>query len=141
MVLHDVEGDRIHAIIKRPQLAMYKLMIAEHKIYALRNFLALDNYQTVKTTDHPYLIRFISKTQLREDAKTELSMRVYDFQPFDMMHAQRVVNDKSLIDIIGKVIAKSVVQTHIINGKTERLMELTLTDPEGNRLGCVLWNK
>ncbi|CAH9109022.1 unnamed protein product, partial [Cuscuta europaea] len=141
MVLHDAEGDRIHAIIKRPQLAMYKPMIAEHKTYALRKFLVLDNYQTVKTTDHPYLIQFISKTQLREDAKTELPMRVYDFQPFDMLHAQRVVNDKSLIDIIGKVIAKSVIQTHIINGKTERLMELTLTDPEGNRLGCVLWNK
>ncbi|CAH9115111.1 unnamed protein product, partial [Cuscuta europaea] len=141
MVLHDAEGDRIHAIIKRPQIAMYKTIITEHKIYAIRNFLVLDNYQTVKTTNHPYLIQFISKTQFREDTKTELPMMVYDFHPFDMLHAQRVINDKTLIDIIGKVINKSIVQTHIINGKTERLMELTVADPEGNILGCVLWNK
>ncbi|CAH9069080.1 unnamed protein product [Cuscuta europaea] len=141
MVLHDAEGDRIHAIIKRPQIAMYKTIITEHKIYAIRNFLVLDNYQTVKTTNHPYLIQFISKTQFREDTKTELPMMVYDFHPFDMLHAQRVINDKTLIDIIGKVINKSIVQTHIINGKTERLMELTVADPEGNRLDCVLWNK
>ncbi|CAH9089044.1 unnamed protein product [Cuscuta europaea] len=141
MVLHDAEGDRIHAIIKRPQIAMYKPNITENKIYAIRNFLVLDNYQTVKTTSHPYIIQFISKTLLREDTKTEMPMMVYDFQPFDMLHAQRVINDKTLIDVIGKVLSKSLIQTHIINGRTDRLMELTLTDPEGNRLGAVLWNK
>ncbi|CAH9115488.1 unnamed protein product [Cuscuta epithymum] len=128
MILHDGEGDRIHAIIKRPQIAMYRPMITENKIYAIRNFLVLDNYQTVKTTSHPYLIQFISKTQFREDTRTELPMMVYDFQPFDMLHAQMVINDKSLIDIIGKVLSKSLIQTHIINGSTDRLMELTLTD-------------
>ncbi|CAH9136110.1 unnamed protein product, partial [Cuscuta epithymum] len=129
MVLHDAEGDRIHAIIKRPQIAMYRPVITENNIYAIRNFLVLDNYQTVKTTDHPYLIQFISKTQFIRDTKTVLPMMVYDFQPFDMLHAQRVVNDKSLIDIIGKVIGKGVVQTHISSGKTDRHMELTLADP------------
>ncbi|CAH9104004.1 unnamed protein product [Cuscuta epithymum] len=130
MVLHDTEGDRIHAIIKRPQIALYKSMIMENKVYAIRNFLVLDNYQTVKTTSHPYIIQFISRTQFREDTRTELPMMVYDFQPFDMLHAQRVVNDKTLIDVIGKVLSKSPIQTHIINGRTDRLMELTLTDPE-----------
>ncbi|CAH9110905.1 unnamed protein product, partial [Cuscuta europaea] len=99
MVLHDAEGDQIHAIIKRPQIAMYKTMIKEHQIYAIRNFLVLDNYQTVKTTNHPYLIQFVSKTQFREDTKTDLPMLVYDFQPFDMLHAQRVINDKTLIGL------------------------------------------
>ncbi|CAH9114178.1 unnamed protein product, partial [Cuscuta europaea] len=117
---------------------MYKPNITENKIYAIRNFLVLDNYQTVKTTSHPYIIQFISKTPLREDTKTEMPMMVYDFQPFDMLHAQRVINDKTLIDVIGKVLSKSLIQTHIINGRTDRLMELTLTDPEGNRLGAVL---
>ncbi|CAH9082091.1 unnamed protein product [Cuscuta epithymum] len=141
MVLHDAEGDRIHAIIKRPQIALYKPIITEHNIYAIRNFLVLDNYQTVKTTNHPYLIQFISKTQFREENRTELPMMIYDFQPFDMLHVQRVINDKYLIDIIGMVITKSLVQTHIIHGKTERVMEVTVGDPEGNRMGCVLWNK
>ncbi|CAH9138651.1 unnamed protein product [Cuscuta epithymum] len=141
MVLHDEQGDRIHAIIKRPQVEVYKTMIKEHKICALRTFLVLDNYQTVKTRDHPYLIQFISKTQFIEDTRTVLPMMVYDFQPFDMLQAQRVINDKKLIDVIGKVICKSGVQNHIISGRTERMMELTLGDPEGNRLGCVLWNK
>ncbi|CAH9088114.1 unnamed protein product, partial [Cuscuta europaea] len=104
-------------------------MIKENKIYALRTFLVLDNYQTVKTSDHLYLIQFISKTQFTEDTRTELPMMVYDFQPFDMLHAQRVVNDKKLIDVVGKVICKSGVQNHIISGRAERMMELTLGDP------------
>ncbi|CAH9103543.1 unnamed protein product [Cuscuta europaea] len=137
MVLHDAKGDRIHATVKRLQLAMYRPLIKEHHVYTLRNFLVMDNYQTVKTTSHPYLIQFISKTAFRED-KTELPMFLYDFQHFGLLQEQRVINDRQLIDVIGKVVCRSMVQTHIINGKAERLMELTLGDPEGNRLGCVL---
>ncbi|CAH9092892.1 unnamed protein product [Cuscuta epithymum] len=37
LVLHDEQGDRIHAIIKRPQLEAYKTMIKDQgkQIYAL----------------------------------------------------------------------------------------------------------
>ncbi|CAH9131198.1 unnamed protein product [Cuscuta epithymum] len=43
---------------------------------------------------------------------------------------------------LGKSYARAVFKTTSSAARrTERMMELTLGDPEGNRLRCVLWNK
>ncbi|CAH9100539.1 unnamed protein product [Cuscuta europaea] len=43
------------------------------------------------------------------------------------------------IDVIGKEVGRCAPQSHVINNRTERLMEHTLEDSE-NRIGCTLWN-
>ncbi|CAH9123246.1 unnamed protein product [Cuscuta epithymum] len=36
MVLHDEEGKSIHAVVKRPQLAMFRSITKEDKVYAIK---------------------------------------------------------------------------------------------------------
>ncbi|CAH9115482.1 unnamed protein product [Cuscuta epithymum] len=139
MVLHDEEGTRIHAVVKRPQVALFRPQVMEDNVYAMKNFMVLDNYQLYKTTSHLYILEFVSRTRVVHLDK-EFPNFMYDLHPFEMLQAQRLLNDKLLIDVIGKVVGRCAPQTHVINNRTERLMELTLEDSDGNRIGCTLWN-
>ncbi|VFQ59786.1 unnamed protein product [Cuscuta campestris] len=58
-----------------------------------------------------------------------------------MIQNQPILNDQVLIDVIGKVVGRSKVQTHIRMSEKQKLMEITLEDHEGNRLGCTLWGE
>ncbi|CAH9081304.1 unnamed protein product [Cuscuta europaea] len=139
MVFHDEMGNRIHAVVKRPQLAMFVSKTKEGHVYAIKNFIVRDNYQLYKTTSHLYLLEFVTKMKVFQQTHDFPSF-LYDFQLFDMLQAQRLLDDKLLIDVIGKVISRCAPQSHVINNKTERLMEVTLEDADGNRIGCTLWN-
>ncbi|CAH9066780.1 unnamed protein product [Cuscuta epithymum] len=140
LVFIDSQGDKIHGLIKRPQLRMFRSKIVENGVYAIRDFLVMDNYYTYKATNHAYLIEFYGKTIIKDINPDIVPNTVFDFQPFEVLQTLRVVDDKQLIDVIGKVAGKCTAQNLIINGRGERLMELALEDAEGNRLGCTLWN-
>ncbi|CAH9147224.1 unnamed protein product [Cuscuta epithymum] len=96
MVLHDEEGTRIHAVVKRPQVALFRPQVMEDNVYAVKNFMVLDNYQLYKTTSHPYILEFVSRTRVVHLDK-EFPNFMYDLQPFEMLQAQRLLNDKLLI--------------------------------------------
>ncbi|CAH9070003.1 unnamed protein product [Cuscuta europaea] len=55
VVFHDEEGDKIHAVIKRPFMPLYKSRLVENICYRIKNFLVLDNYYTYKTGHSPPL--------------------------------------------------------------------------------------
>ncbi|CAH9088955.1 unnamed protein product [Cuscuta epithymum] len=57
MVLHDEEGTRIHAVVKRPQVALFRPQDMEDNVDAMKNFMVVDNYQLYKTTSHRGLKR------------------------------------------------------------------------------------
>ncbi|CAH9111806.1 unnamed protein product [Cuscuta europaea] len=101
----------------------------EDNVYAMKNFMVLDNYQLYETTSHPYILEFVSRTKVVHSDK-EFPNFMYDLQPFEMLQAQRVLNDRLLIDVIGKVVGRCAPHTHVINNRTKRLMELTLEDSE-----------
>ncbi|CAH9109725.1 unnamed protein product [Cuscuta europaea] len=140
LVLMDSQGEKIHGLIKRPQLGLFRSKIQENGVYAIREFLVMDNYYTYKATTHAYLIEFYGKTVVKDINPDVVPNSVFDFQQFEVLQTLRVVDDKQLMDVVAKVLTKVTPQNHVINGKPERLMELTLEDADGNRLGCTLWN-
>ncbi|VFQ59931.1 unnamed protein product [Cuscuta campestris] len=44
-------------------------------------------------------------------------------------------------NVIGKIVARTKVQTTITRAGEQKFMEVTLEDHEGNRLGCTLWGE
>ncbi|VFQ97450.1 unnamed protein product [Cuscuta campestris] len=58
-----------------------------------------------------------------------------------VIQSQPCLNDQLLIDVIGKIVARTSVQTNSKRGFEQKLMEVTLEDHEGNRLGCTLWGE
>ncbi|CAH9085993.1 unnamed protein product, partial [Cuscuta epithymum] len=121
LVFIDSQGDKIHGLIKRPLLRMFRSKIVENEVYAIRGFLVMDNYYTYKATNHAYLIEFYSKTIIKDINPEIVPNSVFDFQPFEVLQTLRVVDDKQLIDVIGKVVGKCTAQNLIINGRGERL--------------------
>ncbi|CAH9074558.1 unnamed protein product, partial [Cuscuta europaea] len=128
LVLMDSQGEKIHGLIKRPQLGLFRSKIKENGVYAIREFLVMDNYYTYKATTHAYLIEFYGKTVVKDINPDVVPNSVFDFQQFEVLQTLRVVDDKQLMDVVGKVLTKVTPQNHVINGKPERLMELTLED-------------
>ncbi|CAH9079888.1 unnamed protein product [Cuscuta europaea] len=48
VVFHDVEGGRIHAVIKRPFTHLYRTKLVENQCFRVKNFLVLDNNYNYK---------------------------------------------------------------------------------------------
>ncbi|CAH9050752.1 unnamed protein product [Cuscuta europaea] len=119
---------------------LYKNKLHANKCFRIKNFLVFDNYFNYKTTEHPYVLEFFKKTTVYDLHSATFPNLVFNFHQFDALQSLRVINDKLLIDVIGKYVGKTPVQTPIVNGKPEKLIELTLEDPDGNRIGCTLWN-
>ncbi|CAH9082330.1 unnamed protein product [Cuscuta europaea] len=130
VVFHDEDGDRIHAVVKRPFMHLYRKKLLENKCFRIKNFLVLDNYYNYKTTKHPHVLEFFKKTTMYDLHEETFPDFVFNFHQFDALQSLGVENDKFLIDVIGKYVGKTPVQTPTVNGKPERLIELTLEDRE-----------
>ncbi|VFQ67582.1 unnamed protein product [Cuscuta campestris] len=66
VVFHEKEGCRIHAQIKECHIDMYKDYIKEGEVYVLMNVLVVKNYLPYKTTKHPYMLQFMTKTPCKK---------------------------------------------------------------------------
>ncbi|CAH9114692.1 unnamed protein product [Cuscuta epithymum] len=89
-IFHDEEGDKIHAVIKRSFMHLYKSRLVENKCFRIKNFLVLDNYYTYKTTLHPYILEFIKKTTVFDHRSENFPNFVNNFH----RHAAEPKGDK-----------------------------------------------
>ncbi|MED6181967.1 hypothetical protein PIB30_024440 [Stylosanthes scabra] len=57
MVLQDQHGDRIHCLIGRTHVVMFKSLFRENEIYAMRNLIVQNNTKPPRTTTHQFKLR------------------------------------------------------------------------------------
>ncbi|RYR04119.1 hypothetical protein Ahy_B06g083698 [Arachis hypogaea] len=57
-------GDRIHCSIQKSNMVVFRTLIREHELYAMKNFIVQVVGQSVRTTSHKYKLSFYTKTSV-----------------------------------------------------------------------------
>ncbi|KZV17224.1 Replication protein A 70 kDa DNA-binding subunit [Dorcoceras hygrometricum] len=152
-VLHDKEGDRIHASIKKPVLDSgdhihasikkpvldsVRPILKEGHLFAIKNIIVAENRMKYKTTASKYKINFITKTHVCEIFDDSFPSMMFDFKSFtNVKNAE--IEETMLFDVIGQVVARDSPQSKEFGGRETRLLYIVLHDYEDNKLSCTPW--
>ncbi|VFQ74628.1 unnamed protein product [Cuscuta campestris] len=137
VIFHDSKGTRIHARIRRPEMKKFRPKIKEGAVCALKNFVVMRNNQDYKTTNHPFTLTFYEYTHWKDLSAYRFPKFMFNFCPFEKL--LEPLSQNLLTDVIGKVIARTGIQSRFVQGVPQRFIELTLEDTRGQQLRCTLW--
>ncbi|XP_019195687.1 PREDICTED: replication factor A protein 1-like [Ipomoea nil] len=140
VLFHDEEGDYIHATILKKDIVKYREILQEGKLFEIKNFMAATNYYVYKITQHEFMIKFNYKTQVKEIHSIGFPLKMFRLKSFISLEDPADVNDKELIDVIGRLIEIYNPMDKIIGGKATRLIDFQIEDNAENTLTCTLWN-
>ncbi|VFQ70023.1 unnamed protein product [Cuscuta campestris] len=126
VVFHDSQGDRIHAQIKDTAISTFKQALEKNAVYLIMRVKVLRNFQGTKPTNHPCMLQFLGKTKIQKLTENEfLNFRFY-FKSFEDVLKTKFDDQVFLVDIIGKVVSRTALETHMVNNALEQMMEVTL---------------
>nr|GMD20600.1 replication protein A 70 kDa DNA-binding subunit D-like [Ipomoea batatas] len=137
-LFRDIEGTYIHANILKNDVAKYIDIFSEGKLYSIKNFLVVTNYLTYKTTEHPFLIKFNYKTEVKQIKSKGFPMLMFRLKSFQSLKDPAQVNEKELFDVIDIVVEIYAPLDKTIAGKSSRLMDFLIADTEQNTLKCIV---
>nr|GMD36665.1 replication protein A 70 kDa DNA-binding subunit D-like [Ipomoea batatas] len=141
-VFHDEEGTYFNAIIPKEQVMKFRNVLTEGGVYGIKNFLVITNFYKYKTTTHRFMIKFNYATQVKEymHKHKAFSKIMFRLQSIKSLLLEQNLNDKLLIDVIGKVTEIYSPLDKIIDGKTSRLIDFIIEDGQYNRIRCTVWD-
>ncbi|XP_019184192.1 PREDICTED: uncharacterized protein LOC109179080 [Ipomoea nil] len=141
VLMHDEEGSYIHASILKNHVVKYREIFKEGKLYEIKNFIAATNYYVYKITQHAYMLKLNYKTEVKEINSLGFPFKMFRLKSFSSLKETADVNDKELIDVIGRVIEIYNPVDKIIGGKATKLIDFQIEDNLENTLSCTLWNE
>ncbi|XP_019160768.1 PREDICTED: uncharacterized protein LOC109157324 [Ipomoea nil] len=141
VLMHDEEGSYIHASILKNHVVKYREIFKEGKLYEIKNFIAATNYYVYKITQHEYMLKLNYKTEVKEINSLGFPFKMFRLKSFSSLKETADVNDKELIDVIGRVIEIYNPVDKIIGGKATKLIDFQIEDNLENTLSCTLWNE
>ncbi|XP_019160782.1 PREDICTED: replication factor A protein 1-like [Ipomoea nil] len=141
VLLHDEEGSYIHATIQKKDVVKYREIFKEGKLFEIKNFMAATNYYVYKITQHAYMIKLNYRTEVKEINSLGFPFKMFRLKSFISLKDTADVNDKELIDVIGRVIGIYNPVDKIIGGKVTKLIDFQIEDNAENTLTCTLWNE
>ncbi|XP_019197917.1 PREDICTED: uncharacterized protein LOC109191718 [Ipomoea nil] len=103
-LLHDDQGDYIHANIQNTDVRKYKEVIKEGQLYEIKKFYAVTNYYMYKITRHKYMLKFNYKTEAKVINSKGFPMHMFRLTSFVSLKDPNEVNEKELIDVMGRVV-------------------------------------
>ncbi|XP_031108662.1 uncharacterized protein LOC116013149 [Ipomoea triloba] len=139
LVLHDPEGAVIHATIPAKIVPKFIHSFVEGKVYGIKNFYVVSNWHTYKTSMHEYMMQFNHETIFKELRSENFHWYMYRLRSFDSLKGNSELNEKELIDIIGRVVEVYGPQEKNIGGNNARLIDFVLEDAHGKKLTCTFW--
>ncbi|XP_031101922.1 uncharacterized protein LOC116005825 [Ipomoea triloba] len=116
IVFHDSEGTVIHAHV--PKTLVENTVIHAHVPKTL----------TYKTSMHEYMLQFNHETIMKEIRSDKFPWHMYRLKPFNSLKGNPTLDDKHLIDIIGRIVQIHGPQEKIIGGHNTRLIDFVLED-------------
>ncbi|XP_015964306.1 replication protein A 70 kDa DNA-binding subunit D-like [Arachis duranensis] len=129
-------GDRIHAIVCKPGLELFKNRIKEHCVYSMQNFIVKLNNGKVRTTPHKYKLNFYTKTMVAVLPIETFAFNPFKFRPFHELD-ENGSTDRNLL--FGEVVGKEEVREMITHtGDETKLITLQLEDLEKYKIKCTL---
>ncbi|XP_019168339.1 PREDICTED: uncharacterized protein LOC109164042 [Ipomoea nil] len=111
VLMHDEEGSYIHASIQKKDVK-YREIFKEGKL-----------------------------TEVKEINSLGFPFKMFRLKSFISLKDTADVNDKELIDVIGRVIEIYNPVDKIIGGKATKLIDFQIEDNVENTLTCTLWNE
>ncbi|XP_031120877.1 replication protein A 70 kDa DNA-binding subunit-like [Ipomoea triloba] len=140
IVFHDSEGTVIHATIPKSLLDKFINSFEECKVYAVKNFFVVSNYLFYKTSLHEYMMQFNHDTIWKEIRSDNIPWHMYRLKSSPSLRGNPSLNEKELIDIIGRVVEIHAPQQKTFGGHNAKLIDFVLEDSLGNRISCTFWD-
>ncbi|KAL6524104.1 hypothetical protein OROMI_031199 [Orobanche minor] len=133
-IFEDKEGDRVHASARGHAINFLKAKPVEGHLYALKDFVVLENRSKFKTTAHPYKINFLRKTKMEEIFDEKFPEIIYNLKSFNQLEKEKENSQFfSLCDWQDYFVSASPLATE--RGKR---MEFILEDHVNNNIKCTL---
>ncbi|CAA0823979.1 Unknown protein [Striga hermonthica] len=99
LILHDSEGYRIHASIKKFHMELFRRHLKEGSVIAIRDFIVAPNGGRYKTTIGRYKIAFHGRTRVVKVSDDRFPKFLYNFTSFPEL-AKETFFDPMLIGTI-----------------------------------------
>ncbi|XLT46976.1 hypothetical protein HN873_039580 [Arachis hypogaea] len=106
LVLQDERGDRIHCSILKSNMVVFRTLICEHELYAMKNFIIQAVGQSVRTTSHKYKLSFYTKTLGSLLPSDTFLFNSFQFISYEKIEAMVDVNKNHLLDCIDHVVGR-----------------------------------
>ncbi|RYR25919.1 hypothetical protein Ahy_B02g059966 [Arachis hypogaea] len=97
LVLQDERGDRIHCSILKSNMVVFRTLICEHELYAMKNFIIQAVGQSVRTTSHKYKLSFYTKTLGSLLPSDTFLFNSFQFISYEKIEAMVDVNKNHLL--------------------------------------------
>ncbi|KAM3270275.1 hypothetical protein P3S67_029632 [Capsicum chacoense] len=112
MGLQDEKEDRIHAIIGRYVMRLFKEKISELELYTTKNFVVSPNTFKFKTTKHKMRLTFTNRTIIEEINDPLFGMNIFNLGLYKHLINQVDVDEIELFDILGEITGHGAVQSY-----------------------------
>ncbi|XP_019190620.1 PREDICTED: replication protein A 70 kDa DNA-binding subunit D-like [Ipomoea nil] len=139
-LFHDEEGTFIHVHISKKQVEKYTSKFKEGKVYGIKNWLCVKNFLKYKTSQHPYVLKFKHDTLVKEYKRIDFPNHVFRIKSFPSLILKQDVDEKELIDVIGRVVEIYSPIERNVGGRMAKLIDFVLEDGNENQLHCTVWD-
>ncbi|KAL6542616.1 hypothetical protein OROMI_024218 [Orobanche minor] len=136
-LFEDKEGDRVHASARGHAMNFLKAKPVEGHLYALKDFVVLENRSKFKTIAHPYKINFLRKIKMEEILDEKFPETIYNLKSFNQLEKEKENSQFFLFDVIGRIISCQLPPVATERGKR---IEFILEDHVNNNIKCTLWD-
>ncbi|TKY55640.1 Replication protein A 70 kDa DNA-binding subunit C [Spatholobus suberectus] len=127
MVLIDVEGSKIQAMIRKSMLWKFNDCVKEGDVYAMTFFAMVANTGSYRATRHEYKLLFHAKTTVIPCDDITIPMN-----GFSLMNSMEVKETNGacdyLVDVMGVLTVISAEIVSLKDGKTTRLIQMEMID-------------
>ncbi|XP_019150976.1 PREDICTED: uncharacterized protein LOC109147773 [Ipomoea nil] len=137
-VFVDEQGMFIHVHIPKDIVCKYKNEFKEGQVYGIRNFLCITNFFKYKTSTLRYMIKFKYDTLVKQYKRINFQKTMFRFKSFPALLSKQDVDEKVLMDVIGRVVEIYSPLEKVIAGKKTRLIDFVLEDMSKNQIKCTL---
>ncbi|KAL4365917.1 hypothetical protein AHAS_Ahas07G0154000 [Arachis hypogaea] len=139
LVLQDEMGDRIHCSIPKSNMVVFRTLIREHELYAMKNFIVQAIGQSVRTTSNKYKLSFYTKTFVSLLSSDNFLFNSFQFISYEKIEAMVGVNKNHLLDCMGHVVGREDVTPLVTKSREEsKCIKLHLEDLKENIMKCTL---
>ncbi|KAG7583833.1 Nucleic acid-binding OB-fold [Arabidopsis suecica] len=125
MILADVDGTLIHAIVKKQQVNKFARTIVAGEWRIIENFQLSKSTGKFRATKHAFKMSLMNCSIMTRCVS--LSNDIYlDIQSFENISPEDGLNENILIDVLGQVVTCGSIKVSEVNNKTTKRLEVEL---------------
>nr|GMD16191.1 replication protein A 70 kDa DNA-binding subunit B-like [Ipomoea batatas] len=133
-------GSYVHLNIPGNNVSVTNSFIEGH-VYCIKNFLVISPIYTYRTCSSTFMLQYYHKTLVKEYKGVDFPRKMYRLQSFNSIKSLEGIDEKVLIDVIGRVVQIFSPLDKLINGRPSKLIDFVIEDLKGIQLKCTVWDQ